>query len=137
MFDCLGIDWGTKKSGIALGSSATFLFIPKDICLTINLISDIAKYELDYQIKFLIIGLPFNFQGQDTKITIHIRTFISILKNKFPEIVVNFVNESGTSKESKNLLDKQKLKNQKILVDSLAAVKILERYFLENHKKLK
>lgn len=130
MFDCIGVDWGIKKSGIALGSSASFLFIPKNVVLTKDLEVNIAKYVLEYKTKSVIIGLPFNFQGQDTKITTYIRSFSDTLKDKFPNIVVSFVNESGTSKESKNILDKQKSKNQRILVDSLAAVKILERYFL-------
>ena len=140
MFDSLGVDWGTKKSGVALGNSASFLFVPKAICLTKNLKLEIQKYILQYNISYLIVGLPFNFYGKDTEITNYIKNFITEIKKSYSGIIIDIVNETGTTKESKNLLNKHmelNQKNQKILVDSIAAMKILERYFEQNnHKQL-
>jgi putative holliday junction resolvase len=126
MFDCVGLDWGSKYIGVAIGQSSSKIVIPKaEIYETHNF--DLAKI-LDQckTISTIVIGLPSRFDTTSTKTTVEIQKFIETLKLRYPEINIKTVNENNTSKIAQRQLN---TKNQKSRIDNLAALNILKIFF--------
>ena len=62
MFDFLAIDWGSKRTGLAFGSSLTQLVLPYNKpLLTIEVYSVLEEQIKLKKIQFLVIGKPTNF----------------------------------------------------------------------------
>lgn len=140
MFTHLSIDWGSKRFGLAIGSVNTGLILPlEDKNYTIlnpkNWEKEILEILKNKKIKNIVLGLPTNFQRQDTIITQKIREFKNdlevFLKKEKLEIEVEFFDERESTKFAKNLgiLDKKQ-------INHMAAVKILENYFKEKIRKI-
>jgi putative transcription antitermination factor YqgF len=133
MFDLLGIDWGQKWIGLALGSSLTGLILPQDICPSLHFPSVFQDLLNTKPIQKIVVGRPTNFQLQDTATTQKIDQFVdhlrTALKKNWPKIEIVTVNERSTSLEAVH-----KLRGigygakQTSRLDSQAAAQILEIY---------
>lgn len=125
----LGIDYGTKKIGLALGDTETQIASPIDVLRVdgselvkiVNLITEEGVEEL-------VIGVPLSagafHNSQQLKIT---RAFIEQVKVK-TQLPVHEVDERYTSVESQRLqMEEGALADE----DALAAMLILQAYFSE------
>jgi putative Holliday junction resolvase len=135
----MGIDYGTKRIGIAISDENGVLAFPKEIVLndkkTFEKISVIIKKE---KIGGIVIGESVNFSGQLNALSAKMEVFILELKKKFglslhkqKEFLTSI--EARRSKEGKRGLNKtqahSKIKKNKIeRVDAMAAALILQRY---------
>lgn len=125
----LGLDIGEKRVGVARVN--IFVGLPVAIItlanndLFINKLSDLVR---EYEVDTLVIGLPRNLKGQETKQSDYIRDFCNknIMSLGLPII---FQDETLSSVEAQKILDSGTVKNQDI--DSLAACIILEDYLKE------
>lgn len=100
MFNLLGIDWGSKWVGLALGDSTTNLVVPYDWVEFSQSISLIGTVLNKYPITKIVIGRPVNFQLQPTEVTRKVEDFKDSLQIKFSQIGIVLVNERNSSKES-------------------------------------
>ena len=101
MFDFLAIDWGSKRTGLAFGSTITQLVLPYNKpLLTIEVYSVLEEHIKLKKIQFLVIGKPTNFQLQNTEVTTQINNFCEELKIRLPELKQYYVNENNTSKNN-------------------------------------
>lgn len=122
MFDVIAIDWGSEFFGVAFGSWTSKLIIPST---KVYRASNFIRYELDLeiknrQIKYIVIGMPYNFQGKKTEVSFKVEAFMKLLQQKYPLLKVQIINERGTNK----------FNNQKnLLSHNLAALEILKRFF--------
>ncbi len=124
MFDILGIDWGKSRFGLAFGDESTKLIIAANYPCTANQIWEILDKEIkSRKIKKIVVGMPTNFAGQKTEVSLLVQDFIDKLQAKYPEIKLATVNERSSSKVFAN----QKV--DKYQINHLAAAKILEFYF--------
>lgn len=123
----LGIDYGKKRVGVAVGESIAFSrgFYENDS----ELISKIAEIIRTEDVKTVVIGLPVKDSGEEGGLADEIKSFgQKILTSTQAEVV--YENESDTSFES-NLELKSAgvdIKSAKTEVDGLAAQKILQQY---------
>jgi len=135
----LGIDYGTKRIGLAISDDNGQIAFPKEIVLndsnTFKKIGEIIKKE---KIDEIIIGESVDFSGKLNALSVRIEEFILDLKEKF-EIPVDKQKEFLTSVEARKrgntketLTQKQshsRLKDKKRgRVDAGAAALILQRY---------
>jgi putative Holliday junction resolvase len=135
----LGIDYGTKRIGLAISDESNILAFPKEILSndsnTFKNLSDILKKE---NISEIVVGESVDFSGRLNVLSARIDVFISLLEEEF-KIPVRKQKEFLTSVEArksgsskKELSPTQahsKLKDKKRgRVDAGAAALILQRY---------
>lgn len=128
----LGIDYGHVRVGIAVSDvERTIAFgrmtlENKSKKYLIEKINDICS---DDNIKEIVIGLPLNMDGSETKQTKHVKKFGNLLKSSL-NIPVKYHDERLTSLESDGILNalgyggREKRKDK----DKIAASLILQNY---------
>lgn len=125
MFSYLGIDWGSKRCGLAFGSPSTGLVLPAAYECPTPKVAELIKQEIVAKsIRYIVLGRPTNFRRASTEITTRVEEFYADLSRLFPEIPIEFVNENGSTKKAKALGIKDKT-----TINHLAACDILEQYF--------
>lgn len=133
LFRLMGIDFGEVRIGIALSDplqiiSQPYRVIPNDDD-TISEIKNIIKSE---EVRKIILGLPLNLDGEDTKKTLEVREFSEVLKNNV-DIPVIFWDERYTTVEANEELKHMGygIAESRKVIDKVAASIILKNY-MEN-----
>ncbi len=144
----LGIDYGTKRIGIAISDVLGTLAFPKEIVLnnseTFQHIGEIIKEE---NIKEIVVGESVDFSGKLNSLSARIDVFILELKEKF-NLPIHKQKEFLTSVEArkstnlkKDLSPSQAHSKVKQIksgrVDASAAALILQRYLDKLNNKIK
>ena len=129
----LAFDFGEKKIGFAVGNSITKTARPLE---TIRKIKKIERNQIidrllkEWGPSLLVVGLPLNEDGTESRLTGLAKTFAEKIQNRF-KIDTVMVDERYTSVEAK-LLIRESTKNitkGSKLIDQVAAKIILESYF--------
>lgn len=120
----LGVDWGEKRIGLALGDSENRLATPFKVAENI---SDLVKIIKEEKVEALVIGLPKKMSGEKN-INPKFNSFLKILKEKI-EIEIFLIDERLSSVQADTLKNK-KIGQQR---DSVSAMIILQNYF--DHEK--
>ncbi len=128
----LGIDYGTKRTGLAITDDMQIIASGLTTISTHKLdafISDILKRE---SIEAFVIGDPKNLDGSFTDSTGHVKGFVKRLKTKYPFISISLVDERFTSKIARRSIFSSGLKKskrqQKALIDKISATIILQNF---------
>ena len=137
----LGIDYGDVRTGIAITDS---LGITAQCLETINnnnsdrvLLRRLEEIINEYKVERIAIGMPLNLKGEKTVRAEKTEKFIHKLKCKFNNIPIEVIDERLTTVQAHktmNFLDVNK-KKKKDIVDTIAAVYILETYLGKLNKK--
>ena len=132
MAKALGIDYGTKRTGIAITDDMQ-LIASGLITVTTHKLSDfIADIVLKENIECFVVGEAKNLDGSATESTGHINGFVKRLKKQYPLIPVYMIDERFTSKIAKrSILEsgvKKKIRQNKALVDKVSATIILQSF---------
>lgn len=95
----LGIDYGTRKIGIALSDEHQKVAFPRGVYPNIwpaikDTIADILLHE---NITDIVIGLPLTLEGEESKMSTEVRAFVDKLQ-EYIRLPLHFENESFTSK---------------------------------------
>ena len=130
----LGIDYGTKRVGLAVSDENEKLAFPKGILPNdLNLFEKIGIFLKEEDIKEIVVGESMNLKGKPNPLSKKIEIFIAELRKKF-KIPVRKEKEFLTSVEArgkvgKEINDARKIKKEKSKkVDDSAAALILQRY---------
>lgn len=124
----LALDVGEKRVGVALADK--FAKLPKPLTTLLrgdNFLPQLAALINEHNVVKLIVGLPRNMKGQETKQTQAIRVFVRGLQD-VTHINVYFQDETLTSKKAETELLQRGVPYNKGHVDALAATYILEDY---------
>lgn len=131
----LAIDYGKKKTGIAITDSLNIIASPLTTVETSNLNSFLKKIIDKEQIVKVIVGDPKNLDNTLTDISIEVDTFINNLKKIFQKIEVIRIDERFTSKMAKQAIlfsgVNKKRRQDKTLVDQVSATIILQSYLAQ------
>ncbi len=128
VFDVISVDWGSKRSGIAFGSTENGLVIPYSFKLLTKDIFVILTNEVNNRkTQQFIVGYPTTFFGEKTTISVYIEEFISELALAFPKIKITTVDERNSSKLSRGLIGK----SEKHSINHQSACEILKWYLQE------
>ncbi len=134
----LGIDYGAARTGVAITDA---LGITAQGLETINsngsdkvLLKRLEEIINEYNVSTIVIGNPLNMDGSISKRSETTDLFIHKLKSRFNKIPIIKVDERLTTVEAYKTMNflNVKGKRQKALVDTIAAVYILENYINRN-----
>lgn len=119
---CLGIDWGTKHIGLALGNSETKLATPLGSVGSLEEILSMAKKE---EIERLVIGVPFHSSSEERALNSDFKVFLKALESQ-SGLPISRVDERFTSQAADTLGASNKRDGER---DAIAAMIILQSYF--------
>lgn len=123
----LGIDFGTKKLGVAILEDSSEVASPLPLIKNdIALFQALEKIIKDYRITTVVLGMP-SYENTAKKVN----AFAETMKAKF-RVEIQFMNEDNTSLGIKKDLTTEK---QQRNLDSFSAVAILQQWVSENNKK--
>ena len=132
MSKAVGIDYGVKRTGIAITDSLKIIASGLTTIDTKKLLFFISELTQKEDIDFFVIGYPVNLQNKKNDIIKDIDIIIDKLKTKYPSVPIHKIDERYTSKIAKNTLinsgtKKIKRRNKKI-IDQISATIILQDY---------
>ncbi len=118
----MGIDYGTKRVGIALSDESNTFALPlKTLSNSKRIFDEINDIMCDKEITHIIIGESKNFQGQDNTVMKEIKVFKENLENRFGKPVL-FEPEFMSSQQASSV------QGDHALLDASAAAIILQSY---------
>jgi len=133
----MSIDYGKKRTGIAVSDSLQMIATGLDTVDTINLFDFIKAYFEQETVEEIVVGEPLLENGQAAQNLPRVYTFIAQFKEKYPSIKVTLQDERYTSREAKRTIVQsginKKKRRDKSLVDKIAAVIILQQYIEKKH----
>ncbi|GAB0174194.1 MAG: Holliday junction resolvase RuvX [Candidatus Altimarinota bacterium] len=97
--DCISIDYGTRKCGLAF-SVESFCFSHTTIP-TKELIEYLLKWEKCQKCNTIVLGLPLNIDGTESSHSKKVRTFAKELALSFPTKEIVLHDERLTTAEAK------------------------------------
>jgi putative Holliday junction resolvase len=132
MAKALGIDYGLKRTGIAITDDLKMIASPLTTMPTNVLFEYLEKLLSKEKIDVVVIGEAKYLDGNASDITRLQEEFVKKFKNKFPDMMVERINEMFTSKMAAQSLvvsgmkksDRQKKEN----IDMVSAAIILQSY---------
>lgn len=132
MSKAVGIDYGVKRTGVAITDSLKIIASGLTTIETKKLLFFISELTQKEDIDFFVIGYPVNLQNKKNDIIKDIDIIIDKLKTKYPSVPIHKIDERYTSKIAKNTLinsgiKKMKRRNKKI-IDQISATIILQDY---------
>jgi putative Holliday junction resolvase len=137
MGKCLGIDFGLKRTGISISDESNKIAFPFKTVKSDNLINVIQEIKKTEIIEKIIIGKPYDLKGNLSNIETNILSLVKLLNTKFPNILVNRIDERFTSKIAKQTILKSgigKMKRRdKENIDKISATLILQYYLKYNY----
>jgi putative Holliday junction resolvase len=118
----MGIDFGTKRVGVAVSDSENKFAIPHSVVPnTKTLIDDLNTIMCNNEVEVIILGESKDFKGKDNKVMEKIRAFKTEIENKLHKQVI-FEPEFLTSHQAQHIQGKTEL------IDASAAAIILQSY---------
>ena len=132
----LAIDYGLKRTGIAVTDPLKIIATPLDTIQTASLITFLKVYSEKEEIELFVIGMPKTLDNQDSSIASHVRGFIKKISKILPTIPIQEVDERFTSSiAQKAIIEagvKKKDRQNKSTIDKISATLILQEY-LNSH----
>ncbi|RLD64622.1 MAG: Holliday junction resolvase RuvX [Bacteroidetes bacterium] len=132
MAQLLALDYGTKRTGIAVTDDLQIIASGLTTVATENLLDFLEKYVSKEDVELFLIGEPKQMNNSPSESEKHIGPFIEKLKLKFSDIPIIRVDERFTSKMAfQTMIDsglKKKQRQNKALVDEISATIILQSY---------
>ena len=132
MAKALGIDYGTKRTGLAITDELQIIASCLTTVSTHQLHRYIANLIKQQDIECFVVGDPKNLDGSKTNSSSYVESFIRKLKDTYPEIVIHRIDERFTSKIAKQSIFSsgvnRKRRQDKKLVDKISATIILQSY---------
>jgi putative Holliday junction resolvase len=128
----LAIDYGLKRTGIAVTDPLRIIASPLDTIETSKLLVFLKSYCEKETVDEFVIGMPKTLKNEDSSIAPEVRKFIVLLKAAFADKPVHEVDERFTSSMAQRALIeggmKKKDRQIKGNVDKVSAAIILQSF---------
>jgi len=128
----LAIDYGTKRTGIAVTDSLQIIATPLTTVHTTELLQFLADYFAKEKVVQVVVGEPIPDEGAVSKVEAHIKSFLKKFRERFPDMPVDREDERFTTQTAHQSLReagaKKKTRQNKELVDAISAAIILQSY---------
>ncbi len=128
----MGIDYGTKKTGIAVTDPLKIITTALETVATKDIFTFLEDYFSNEEVDTIVIGEPLHPDGTPLPVHSEIVGFSRKIKKLYPEKTVDFQDERYTTIEAREILvksgAKKKKRRDKALVDKISAALILEQY---------
>lgn len=128
----LAIDYGRKRTGLAVSDPLRIIAGALDTVPTHTLMDYIKKYVSANEVDTFVVGMPRRMSGEPSESYIYIKPFVEKLKKEFPGIKVEMVDERFTSKLAVQAMIeggvKKEKRQDKGMIDRISATIILQSY---------
>jgi len=128
----LAIDYGRKRCGLAVTDPEQIIGSPLTTVATHELLPFLKKYIEEEDVECIVVGEPKQMDSSVSEAEQFIIPFVKKLRNMFPDLRLERVDERFTSMmATKAILDsgaKKKDRQDKSLVDKVSAAIILQTY---------
>ncbi len=126
------IDYGGKRTGLAVTDPLKIIATALTTVATKELIPFLQKYFLKEEVELILIGEPLNLDDTPTHATPLVYAAIKQLQKQFPSIPIKTIDERFTSKmASRAMVEmgmKKKDRQKKENIDQIAAAIMLQDY---------
>jgi putative Holliday junction resolvase len=131
----IGIDYGLKRTGLAVTDPLRIISTPLETVATAQLLPFLKSYLAKETVDAFVVGMPRTMADADSPVAPQIRKFVEQLRQAFPEKAVHLVDERFTSSLAKHAQIeggmKKKDRRDKANLDKISATIILQG-FLES-----
>ena len=128
----LAIDYGKKRTGIAVSDSLQLIANGLTTVATVQLFDFLADYLQRAEVERIVVGFPRQNNGEDSENMRRITPFVNRLRRLYPNLPVDMYDERFTSVLAHRvMIDSgigRKARQNKELVDKISATIILEDY---------
>ena len=133
----LGIDYGEVRVGLSLSDLTQTIANPFRTIMyksVDNLLDQLKEIIAENEVEKLVVGVPYNMKGEDTKQTLKVKEFISFLESNL-SYNVELIDERLSSIEAEKTMHKMNIKtgHNKSDIDKIAASVILQEYLDSYH----
>ena len=140
MANILGIDYGQKYIGYAIGNDITYSSSTQGTIIYTNqkkLFQEIQDLVSEWEIKLIILGLPIHMDDTESKMSKEVRSFQKKIE-KLLNIECKLHDERLSSFEARQQMDINKKNKTRPIpeIDGLAAKIILESWLGENTRNV-
>lgn len=133
----LAIDYGLKRTGLAVSDPLRIIATALDTVETVKLLPYLQTYFQRERVEQLVVGMPKKMNNQDTELTAHVQALVAKLNTLFPDKPVALVDERMTSIMAQRTMIaggmKKKDRRVKGNVDKISATIILQSYMAQRH----
>lgn len=131
----MALDFGTKRTGIAITDELQMIASGLTTVKTPELLEFLQKYFREEQVELVVVGEPKQKDESASDSEVYIQEFLKVFAKKFPGMPVKREDERFTSKMAfQSMIDgglKKKKRRNKALVDEISATLILQSYLYE------
>ena len=128
----LAIDYGKKRTGLAVTDPLRIIATPLDTVLTNDLLSYLATYMKKETVDEFVVGMPKTLKNEDSEIAPLVRVFVEELQKIYPEKKIHLEDERFTSRMAMQAMIeggmKKKDRQVKGNVDKISATIILQSF---------
>jgi len=128
----IGIDYGLKRTGIAVSDPLHIFASALDTVSSANIIDYLQKYAQKETISRFVVGFPLNMDGGPSQSQPHVAAFLKNLEKAFPNVPVTLEDERFTSVLAHRVMIDGGMKasdrRDKAQVDKISAAIILQSY---------
>jgi len=128
----LAVDYGTKRTGVAVTDPLKIIANPLDTVPTHELMNYLSDYIKKEQVEKLIVGKPVRMDNTASESMRYVQQFANAFKRRFPDVAVEWMDERFTSRLAADAMVsggmKKSERRNKAHVDKISAVIILQSY---------
>ena len=132
----LGIDYGTKRIGLAISDpmriiASALKFVPNND----DAIDEILNIAKKYEVEAIVIGIPLNLKGERAIKSEEVNEFIEKLREKSNLKIIEWDERFTTAIAKKTMLEmglKKKQRQDRTRIDSMSAAILLQSYLNSN-----
>ena len=132
----LGIDYGKKRTGVAVSDPLRIFASPLETVPTAKIIEYLQNYASRETITLFVVGYPINMDGNPSQAAPDVDVFLRTLAKKFPGIPIVTEDERFTSVLAHRAMIEGGMKKSdrrdKNSVDRISAAIILQGYLDRN-----
>lgn len=128
----LAIDFGLKRSGLAITDELRIIATPLDTVDSRELMDVLVRLVAKDKIDVIVLGEPKRMDGSDSHVTQNVYLLKEALEKQFPAVKIDLHDERFTSKMALDAMIqggmKKKDRQQKGMIDKVSAAIILQEY---------
>lgn len=100
----IAIDYGTKRTGLAVTDPGQMIASPMVTVATHELMLFLKEYFQREEVETMVVGHPTKTDGTDSESMRPLRFFVQAFRKRFPEMKVEWMDERFTSKMAKEAM---------------------------------
>ena len=128
----IGIDYGRKRTGLAVSDPLRIFASPLETVPAAKIIDYLQKYAQGETIVHFVVGYPATMDGRPSEAAADVDRFLPVLKKAFPGVPVTLEDERFTSVLAHRAMIeggmKKSERRDKASVDRISAAIILQSY---------